>query len=87
MYPARVGLYGRHLTVSRQQWRTGPGCRGAIAPWPPHLLKKGAPLVNRYNFAFCFSFIVEKQENMLGPLCVTSKNLAPIKKSYAPLHK
>jgi hypothetical protein len=51
-------------------------------PGPPTLLKKGAPLVNRYNFDFCFCFTVEKQENMLGPLCVTSKNLAPFKKSY-----
>ena len=63
-------------------WPRVPGCDCNLGP--PPLIIKGAPLVKRYNFVFFvfFYFTVEKQENMLGPLCVTNKNVASFNKSY-----
>ena len=61
----------------------GAGVR--LHPGPPSPPNKGGPLGQQIQFCFfcfCFCFTVEKQENMLGPLCVANKNVASFNKSY-----
>ena len=57
-----------------RQWRTGPGCRGAIAPWAPLPSRKGGPLGQQIQFCFLFLFHRRKiGKHVRPPLCGQQK--------------